>query len=595
MKKCPVLLTLLTLLAICLLIPACDTKTKVVDTCGDNFLDPGEECDGSQLSVTTCTELGYYDQTETLTCQPDCTFDLSVCTGGRCGDGIIQTAHGEECDRENLANATCEGLSLGGGELGCFDSCRLDMTGCDVNAVCGDGSVAFPYEKCEPDDLLGNSCESLDFYEGELRCAENCLSLDTTGCSMRCGDGTVQSQYGETCDGSNLNGATCVSLGFSPVSGMLGCTPECAFDETLCVDKSANADLATLTVSMGSLTPGFSAGTTSYTVKVLLPVTTLTLTAAAADAYAQVVIAPSQPMSLVVGENPVTVTVTAENGAQKVYSVIVKRSLDTESLNVGVMTYVPGGTFQRDSTPTNLSVVSAFRISQHEISREQWVAVTGWTDPSNATYTSGAGDPVQRVNWYAAIAFCNRLSQLEGLTPVYAVSGVDFTTLSFAQIPTADNATWNSATANWAANGYRLPTEMEWWWAAMGADSANTGAINTTGYAKAFAGSTGSNSVGDYAWYSSNSGGTTHAPGTKLPNELGLYDMTGNVAEWLWDWSGNYPTGTLSDYRGPASGPYRMPKGTGWQGSESECPLRTRYSTYPYSQYPDIGLRVVRP
>ncbi len=115
---------------ICLVWTAgCDTKTKALDRCGDGFLDPGEECDKNELSVGSCTELGYYEQAGLLTCLSDCTLDRSVCVGGRCGDGIIQTVHGEECDGENLADMTCQALGLGGGTLACRASCRLGYNG----------------------------------------------------------------------------------------------------------------------------------------------------------------------------------------------------------------------------------------------------------------------------------------------------------------------------------------------------------------------------------------------------------------------------------------------------------------------------------
>ena len=163
------------------------------------------------------------------------------------------------------------------------------------------------------------------------------------------------------------------------------------------------------------------------------------------------------------------------------------------------------------------------------------------------------------------------MSLLEGLTPVYAVSSDNFSTLTYAQIPAASNTTWNAATANWAANGYRLPTEMEWMWAAMGADTAAPGVTNATGYLKAFAGSTGSNLIDNYAWYTTNSASKTHPAGTKLPNELGLYDLSGNVWEWTWDWYAAYPAGTLTDTRGPASGTNRVARGGGWNGAASVC------------------------
>ena len=483
---------------------ACDTKTKTIDSCGDNYLDPGEACDGSQMTATTCTELGYYEQTDTLTCKADCTFDLSVCVGGRCGDG------------------------------------------------------------------------------------------------------TIQGTYGEQCEGSNLGGATCVSLGYSPRGGTLGCNSSCRLNPASCVPKSANANLSTLTVTSGTLTPAFSATTTSYTVTVPLAVTSLTVAGTAADApYATVAVVPTQPMALAEGANAATVRVTAEDGTQKVYTVTITRltTLDYTSPNIGTLIYVPGGTFQRDTTPTNLSVVSAFRMSKYEITRAQWTAVTGWADPSNVTYSSGTSDPVQQVSWYDAIAFCNKLSLAEGLTPVYSVSGVNFSTLTYAQIPTATNADWNAATANWAANGYRLPTEMEWMWAAMGADLANPGATNTTGWAKAFAGSTGSNLIGDYAVFgynTSETGRTTtqrsNPVGSKVANELGFHDLSGNVWEWAWDWYATpYPPGTVTDYRGPASGTERVLGGGVWGSLASHCSVAYRTNGIQYFRSYYVGFRVVRP
>ncbi len=778
---------------------SCDTKTKTVDSCGDNYLDPGEACDGSHMTATTCVELGYYEQTDTLTCKADCTFDLSVCTGGRCGDGILQGIHLEKCDGENLDDQTCGTLGLGGGTLTCKDNCRFDVTRCELSAVCGDDVAASPYEPCDGTDLDDQTCQTKGFhagvlachsdcsgfdttgctncgngavddgeqcdgtnlnqatcasqgysggtlactsgcafdftacaapvtcgngqldtdeqcdgtllngatcqtqgfasgtlgcrpncafdttgctncgngvinapevcdganldaqtcltqgwYGGTLACAADCLSFDdaacvaagrcgdgtiqttygeecegtnlgsgtcmsegfyegtlacgsdcryvTTGCTGSCGDGTIQGTHGEECDGTNLNGATCVSSGYSPRSGALACTAACSFDESACVPISSNANLASLTVSSGTLTPNFSSSTISYSVTVPLAESSLTVAGTAADApWATVAVSPTQPMAILDGANPATVTVTAEDGTQKVYTVTVTRQTYI-SPNIGTLIYVPGGTFQRDSSATNLSTVSEFRMSKYEITRAQWTAVTGWADPSNTGYSSGVNDPVQQVSWYDAIAFCNKLSLLEGLTPVYTVSGVDFSTLTYAEIPTSSNTTWNEVTANWASLGYRLPKEMEWMWAAMGADLANPGATNTTGYAKVFAGSTGTNAIGDYAVFGYNSGqaGATttqrsNPVGSKLANELGFHDLSGNVWEWTWDWYGSpYPTGTVTDYRGPASGTGRVRRGGNYNDSASYCTVAYRSSGSPYVRSNSIGFRVVR-
>jgi formylglycine-generating enzyme required for sulfatase activity len=129
----------------------------------------------------------------------------------------------------------------------------------------------------------------------------------------------------------------------------------------------------------------------------------------------------------------------------------------------------------------------------------------------------------------------------------------------------------------------------------MGADTANPGVTNTTGYMQAFAGSTGSNAIDDYAWYATNSESKTHPAGTKLSNELGLFDMSGNVMEWAWDWFGTYPTGTVTDSRGPASGSSRMYLGASWSYSADLCVLGNREYVDPYARAGNMGFRVVRP
>ncbi len=252
-------------------------------------------------------------------------------------------------------------------------------------------------------------------------------------------------------------------------------------------------------------------------------------------------------------------------------------SNEFKSPNIGLMKYVPGGTFQIGSDPKNTSKVSAFFMSEKEITREQFKRIMGY-DPS-ATYNStGQQDPVQRVNWYSALVFCNKLSMLEGLTPVYTIK---------------DSTDWSSVptvTANWDVNGYRLPTEMEWMWAAMGAVNG------TTGYTKAFAGSNGTNDIGDYAWAGWNSGSTTHPVGTKQPNELGLYDMSGNVWEWCWDWwTKNYPSGSTTNYKGAASGDDRVKRGGSWRSGASDASVAYRFNDHPSTLRSSVGFRVVRP
>lgn len=373
--------------------------------------------------------------------------------------------------------------------------------------------------------------------------------------------------------------------------------------------KSNKADLSDLTVSTGTLSPAFAAGTTAYSVSVPNGTTSITVTGTKADANATLSANNGVAQSLSVGANPITITVTARDGTTtKDYVVTVTRTLDYLSANIGTLKYVPAGQFQRDATASNISVITQpYRMSQHEITRQQFFDILG-TDPSDTTIstdtTASTGsttitDPVQKANWYHAIAFCNKLSLAEGLTPVYAVTGVNFTTLTYASIPTTNNATWNAATATWTNNGYRLPTEMEWMWAAMGAPAdGQGGGTNTTGYLKGYAGSTegaGQTNIVNYAWYSINSSSKTHPAGTKTANELGLYDMSGNVYEWCWDWYASYPTGTQTDYRGAAAGTGRVARGGGWGDDASYCTVAFRSGYFPYFQGSGVGFRVVRP
>jgi formylglycine-generating enzyme required for sulfatase activity len=261
--------------------------------------------------------------------------------------------------------------------------------------------------------------------------------------------------------------------------------------------------------------------------------------------------------------------------------------------------YVPAGSFQRDSGPANISIITrGYWMGETEVTQELFQAVMG-INPSSFTSGPDAGEtqnrrPVENVNWYDAIAFCNKLSLADGKEPVYSVSGVGLSDWNTVTIPTSDDAAWNAATMDTTKNGYRLPTEMEWMWAAIGADK--TVQPNTTGYTKAFAGSTGSNNVDDYAWHIGNSGSKTHEVGKRTANELGLKDMSGNVHEWCWDRYSSYPTGEQMDYAGTASSPRRVHRGGSWHTNVAPyCTVANRDFAFPYQWDNFLGFRVVSP
>ncbi|MDR0553935.1 MAG: SUMF1/EgtB/PvdO family nonheme iron enzyme [Treponema sp.] len=257
--------------------------------------------------------------------------------------------------------------------------------------------------------------------------------------------------------------------------------------------------------------------------------------------------------------------------------------------------YVPGGKFQRNSTAGNVSIITkGYWLGETEVTQELFQAIMQ-TNPSHFTNAVDGEDgtpgklPVEQVSWYDAIAFCNKLSIADRKQPVYSVDGINDWSGSIT-IPISNNTTWDAATQDLSKNGYRLPTEMEWMWAAMGADK--TAQPNTSGYNKAFAGSNGSNSIGDYAWYYNSY--KTHKVGQKTANELNLSDMSGNVWEWVWDWADSYPNGERTDFTGPASGSNRVLRGGSWNDADLGCKVayRDNYDV-PRSRYNHYGFRVL--
>jgi len=139
---------------------------------------------------------------------------------------------------------------------------------------------------------------------------------------------------------------------------------------------------------------------------------------------------------------------------------------------------------------------------------------------------------------------------------------------------------------DWESNGYRLPTEAEWEYAARGGNQSQ-------GYTYA-----GSNTVGDVAWYySSNSGSRTHTVGEKQPNELGLYDMSGNVWEWCWDWFGSdyYGSSPAANPTGPSSGSHRVLRGGSWGINAQYVRAAIRGDSTPSYRDDNIGFRVLAP
>ncbi len=200
-----------------------------------------------------------------------------------------------------------------------------------------------------------------------------------------------------------------------------------------------------------------------------------------------------------------------------------------------------------------------FYISTHEVTQVEYRSITG----SNPSFFRGDNLPVEQVSWNDAVEYCNKLSQKEGLTLCYSGSG-------------------DSVRCNFDANGYRLPTEAEWEYAARGGQSA--------GLYQTYA---GSNSISSAGWYADNSGNRTHPVSRKSSNSLGLYDLSGNVLEWCWDWTEDY-NGSVTDPMGSSTGHWRVRRGGSWGLGSKYCRLGYHGTPSPGYSKSNLGFRVVR-
>ena len=217
------------------------------------------------------------------------------------------------------------------------------------------------------------------------------------------------------------------------------------------------------------------------------------------------------------------------------------------------MVYVEGGTFQMGATeeqgedafdrekPVHRVTLSSYLIGKHEVTQALWEEVMG----SNPSYNKQGGDyPVERVSWNDCQEFIEELNDRTGMK-------------------------------------FRLPTEAEWEYAARGGNRSK-------GYKYA-----GSNNLNEAGWYDGNSGNHTHPVGEKKPNELGLYDMSGNVYEWCQDWYGDYSSEAQTNPTGLQSGRSRVLRGgSRWRGARS-CRVSDRRLSVPGHRNGYFGLRLV--
>jgi formylglycine-generating enzyme required for sulfatase activity len=293
------------------------------------------------------------------------------------------------------------------------------------------------------------------------------------------------------------------------------------------------------------------------------------------------------------------------------------------------MVYVPEGLFSMGDSfgegdllerPVHKVWVSSFLMDTHEVTKTVWGEVYDWARTKgysfkNAGSGKGPDHPVHRVSWYDCVKWCNARSEKEGLQPVYYTSD---RTVDRKRVYRIGDVELQNQWVDWMGNGYRLPTEAEWEYAARGGAAGRRfpwSDVDTIDHSRANYWSSGldydkSPTRGLHPLFQTREAPRTSPVGSFAPNGYGLYDMAGNVWEWCWDWHdsaygpearyfkiGNNAGQGYRDPHGPTTGSHRVHRGGAWRGDSAEicnCRVALRGESYPYTASNDMGFRTVR-